>query len=182
MEFRGDVPAALDAELVPGRVCGSCTACCKVPKIDAPSLQKPAGVMCQHCTGSNCGIYESRPTPCRTFFCLWRRVGGMPDELRPDRIGVMFSIESVTPPQNPFEKLFVIGRSINTLADLDSPGARQVVQVFIEQGDLPVWLSHQQQRRLLHPHPALRDAILSPAPPPPELGPQVQLWRKRLGL
>ncbi len=172
----------MTADLAPGRECGSCTACCKIPTIDAPTLRKPPGVMCPHCTGSNCGIYESRPAPCRTFYCLWRRVATMPDELRPDRIGVMFSIETVNPPQNPFERQFVIARAINSLADLDSPGARAALQTFIDHGDLPVWLSFQQERRLLHPYPALRNAIVNPANPPAELAAEVRLWRERLGI
>lgn len=106
----------------------------------------------------------------------------MPDALRPDRIGVMFSIESIPEPQNPFERQFVIARALNALADFDSPGARQALQVFIERGDLPVWLSFQQERRLLHPYPALRGAILRAGDPPPELAASVRLWRQRLGL
>jgi hypothetical protein len=174
---------ANDADrLAPGRECGECTACCKIPKIDAPTLRKPAGVMCPNCTGQSCGIYETRPEPCRSFFCLWREVATMPDTLRPDRIGVMFSIESVDPPLNPFDKRFVIGRAINGLADFETPGARAALQVFTTEGDLPVWLSFQQERRLLHPYPALRDAILSNAVPPPNLQADVMLWRRRLGL
>jgi hypothetical protein len=169
-------------ELAPGRACGSCTACCKISSIDVPSLRKPAGIMCPNCTGTNCSIYDTRPEPCRTFFCLWRKVATMPDALRPDRIGVMFTIESIAAPQNPFERQFVIWRALNALADFDTPGARQALQVFMERGDLPIWLSFQQQRRLLHPYPALRDAILRPGDPPPELAADVRLWRERLGL
>ncbi|NOT41987.1 MAG: hypothetical protein HOP13_16025 [Alphaproteobacteria bacterium] len=106
----------------------------------------------------------------------------MPDELRPDRTGVMFSIESVNPPQNPFERQFVVARAINSLTDFESPGARAALQTFIERGDLPVWLSFQQERRLLHPYPELRDAILRPATPSPELAAEVRIWRERLGI
>lgn len=172
----------MTADLVPGRECGGCTACCKSLKIDVAALRKPAGVLCPNCSGGGCGIYENRPQPCQTFFCLWRRVGTMPDDLRPDRIGVIFSIEFVDPPENPFEKQFVIARAVNGIADLDSPGARAALQTFIERGDLPVWLSFQQERRLLHPYPALRDAILRPANPPPELESEVRVWRERLGI
>jgi hypothetical protein len=106
----------------------------------------------------------------------------MPDELRPDRIGVVFSLESVAEPKNPFERSFIVGRAVNSLADLDSPGARAAIQTFIEKGDLPVWLSFGQERRLLHPYPALRDAILRGAGASPELAADVELWRRRLGL
>jgi hypothetical protein len=147
-----------------------------------PALRKPAGILCPNCTGGGCAIYETRPEPCQTYFCMWRQVGTMPDEFRPDRIGVIFSIETVNPPQNPFEKRFVLGRAVNNLADLDSPGARAALQTFIERGDLPVWLSYQQERRLLHPYPVLYKAIISPANPPPELAAEVRLWRERLGI
>jgi len=173
--------AAAAPVLAPGRECGTCTACCKVMNFDAPTLAKPAGVQCQHCTGTACGIYEDRPAPCRTFYCLWREVANMPDSLRPDRAGVIFTIEELPTPANPFEKRFVIARAVNGIADFDSPATRQALQVFVEQGDLPVWLSVNQERRLFHPYPALRDAILKPETASPALAEGVALWRKRLG-
>jgi hypothetical protein len=106
----------------------------------------------------------------------------MPDELRPDRIGVMFTIETIQQPKNPFERHFVIARAINALDDFETPGANAALQTFIERGDLPVWLSFQQERRLLHPHPVLRDAILRLTATPPELEADVRLWRQRLEL
>jgi hypothetical protein len=94
----------------------------------------------------------------------------------------MFTIERVEQPQNPFERQFVIGRAINSLADFETPGAKAALQTFVERGTLPVWLSVQQERRLLHPYPALRDAILRQSPPPADLADAVSVWRKRLGL
>jgi hypothetical protein len=53
-----------------GRACGSCTLCCKV--IAVADFDKLPGVWCPHCVrGKGCGIYETRPTDCRTFFCEW---------------------------------------------------------------------------------------------------------------
>jgi hypothetical protein len=168
--------------LVPGRECGDCTACCKIPAIETRELQKPRGVMCPHNTGPACGIYHSRPQPCRTFFCLWRQVPTMPDAIRPDRIGVMFTIERSKTPGNPFEQNYVIGRAINGRADFDNPMAKMTLDVFVKNGDLPVWLSADGERNLFHPYPALRDAILNPQTAPQALLGEVQLWRKRLGL
>ena len=55
---------------LPARECGECTLCCKVMEVEA--LKKPAGKWCAHCTTSRgCGIYETRPEECRTFFCAW---------------------------------------------------------------------------------------------------------------
>jgi hypothetical protein len=53
-----------------GRVCGECSLCCKLLKIE--SLEKPVGKWCSHCTsGNGCKIYESRPQACREFNCFW---------------------------------------------------------------------------------------------------------------
>src|SRR5712691_7849777 len=58
-------------KIVPGRSCGDCSLCCKLPQID--ELDKPEGVWCRHCAPrrGGCTIYETRPTSCRTFHCSW---------------------------------------------------------------------------------------------------------------
>lgn len=67
-----------------GRVCGSCTACCKLMPV--PTINKPAGQRCQHQRyGKGCTIYANRPFACRTWSCAWLSdptTSGMP---RPDR-------------------------------------------------------------------------------------------------
>ena len=56
--------------LVPGRACGTCMMCCKVPAIE--EFAKPPGVWCKHAiSGKGCGIYAQRPGSCRAFYCLW---------------------------------------------------------------------------------------------------------------
>jgi hypothetical protein len=69
-----------------GRVCGSCTLCCKLTPVPGPPLHKPAGVRCKHAkAGKGCGIYSTRPMPCRVWACRWladKETAGMP---RPDR-------------------------------------------------------------------------------------------------
>jgi hypothetical protein len=43
--------------LVPGRECGNCGVCCKVPVIDDKELQKPASAVCVHfAKGAGCTI------------------------------------------------------------------------------------------------------------------------------
>ena len=54
------------------RICGPCTVCCTVLKIEAPELRKGAGTSCKHLRGAGCGIYESRPPVCQQFLCGWR--------------------------------------------------------------------------------------------------------------
>lgn len=71
------------------RHCDGCTMCCVLP--EQRELQKPAGVVCEHCAiGTGCTIYKHRPQGCRSFDCLWLLNESIPDELRPDRIGVVF--------------------------------------------------------------------------------------------
>ena len=57
--------------VVPGRVCGSCSLCCKLLRIE--ELDKPAGRWCAHCTAGRdgCNIYDTRPPSCRSFHCSW---------------------------------------------------------------------------------------------------------------
>jgi hypothetical protein len=52
------------------KACGNCTLCCKVMAIE--ELAKPANSWCTRCKpGHGCSIYNTRPTECRTFNCLW---------------------------------------------------------------------------------------------------------------
>jgi hypothetical protein len=77
-----------DAPLVPGRDCGDCTVCCWALNIDKPEVQKASGLLCKHCTGGGCAIYETRFEVCRSFHCAWRQLSNMDEGWRPDRSGV----------------------------------------------------------------------------------------------
>jgi hypothetical protein len=73
------------------RPCGGCTACCKA--FGVPEMNKPKGTWCQHCTvGRECQIYAERPEPCRDFYCLWKVMPDFPEELRPDRCKVVWTM------------------------------------------------------------------------------------------
>jgi hypothetical protein len=89
-------------DLVANRECGKCTVCCKVLTIDDPQLQKLPGVMCPNCkTGSGCKIYDTRPDPCRGFFCGWRHLRDLDDKWRPDKSGVMIRFQGAPPGYQP---------------------------------------------------------------------------------
>ena len=69
------------------RVCGGCTACCKVFPI--LSIRKPGGEWCPKCDiGKGCRIYNSRPVECVDYLCLWRQ-GLDTEEDRPDKRKVL---------------------------------------------------------------------------------------------
>jgi Fe-S-cluster containining protein len=65
------------------RSCGTCSLCCTVLRVD--ELSKLGGRDCVHQRGeAGCGIYETRPSICRAYQCLWMQ-GGLEDDERPDR-------------------------------------------------------------------------------------------------
>lgn len=70
------------------RTCGSCTLCCKL--VAVPETGKPVGSWCPSCVaGAGCGIHAVRPRSCRNFECFWLMDEGFPEDLRPDRAGVV---------------------------------------------------------------------------------------------
>jgi len=145
------------------RPCGDCVVCCVTPLIDTPGFHKPEGVVCPNCTGSGCAIYDNRPEVCRTFNCAWKRIASMPPETRPDRLGVMISLERHLPPRNLFEHLYIVAVATGDERALESPLAKDALRMLGE-GVLPVFVSAQGTKTLVHPEPALADAIMNPAP------------------
>jgi hypothetical protein len=108
-------------ELVANRECGDCNVCCKAPMIDEPDLQKLPGVLCRNWkTGKGCRIYDRRPLPCAGFFCGWRMMPELGDELRPDRSGILVRLlrENIPPGLNSVGLYFLLhGRT-----DVIGPG------------------------------------------------------------
>jgi hypothetical protein len=86
--------------VIRGRACGECGACCFALRVtghnpqgwDGPSKADYSSCRCS--TLSGCAIYETRPSGCRGYRCLW--LIGDPkldrDLDRPDRLGVIFDI------------------------------------------------------------------------------------------
>ncbi len=73
---------------LPGRACGTCTLCCRLPDIDA--LSKPANDWCEHCVPEKgCAIYDHRPALCRDFLCLWMTSAALGPQWEPVRSRMM---------------------------------------------------------------------------------------------
>ncbi len=78
-----DLPPLPPVTLAPGRSCGGCTMCCKLPAIK--ELDKPANQWCVNCDiGVGCKIYETRPTVCAAYFCQYRIDAAVPEIWKPD--------------------------------------------------------------------------------------------------
>jgi hypothetical protein len=75
----------------PSRSCGSCTLCCKL--FPVPELSKPSGRWCQHIAqGKGCGIHETRPPVCRSFWCQWIENDALGPEWKPEVSKFVLSI------------------------------------------------------------------------------------------
>lgn len=137
--------------LAPGRGCGPCTACCSVLAIEA--LGKPAGILCGHNTGAACGIYAQRPDACARWHCLWRRIDSLPDALRPDRSGVMFSMDSRPPVAGAPEGACIVGRAVAGVQTFDEGRVSEAFAMFVREGSLPVWRACGDAATLLYAGP-----------------------------
>lgn len=128
---------ALRPDRAAARSCGTCTVCCQALEIAA--LAKPAGILCRHNTGAGCGIYPTRPSACATWNCLWLKIPALPDALRPDRSGVLFSLDPRSPEAGGSEGACIVGRVV----DRERRGPRRSVAaafaMFVQEGSLPVW-------------------------------------------
>ena len=82
-----------DDGLVPGRSCQGCTMCCKLMEIDA--LEKPRGAWCPHCDQKmGCTIYETRPEPCRIFYCGYMKIPHLDERWKPAKAKFLVNFES----------------------------------------------------------------------------------------
>jgi hypothetical protein len=127
--------------LVPDRHCGPCTSCCKDLTIDSDELKKPPGVVCTHCVeAKGCGIYETRPTVCRSWFCGWRQMRNLDDSWRPDLCEILVTpaAEGHIPAGYPREGLTF--ELIGSLDRLTWPPFLQALDVLVE-NNIPVFLS-----------------------------------------
>lgn len=77
----------------PGKSCGGCTACCQtlaVREINLRSFQRCPHLCLPFEVQAGCRIYTGRPRSCSEWCCTWL-ISDMPDELRPDRCGVVLN-------------------------------------------------------------------------------------------
>jgi hypothetical protein len=146
---------------IAARACGDCVACCQVLNIGEADMVKPADQMCMHCTGTGCGVYESRPQVCRSWDCVWRRIDSMPLETRPDHLGVLFTIDRQAEPQTPFDRLYFVARAVGEPEALNR-GATGDVAAMLAHGPLPIFASWGDQRQMIYPRAELAAAILDP--------------------
>lgn len=81
------------------RECGECQACCEFLTIVEDEITKPAFEKCQHQCAAGCAIHNhpGQPKLCREFRCAWKK-GELPEDMRPDKCGVIVSNNSINGP------------------------------------------------------------------------------------
>lgn len=178
MQPDADLETTLLGPVLADRACGDCTACCTELTVNTPEFAKPAGTPCIHLSGRGCGIHAVRPRICRTWFCAWRRVASLPDAARPDRSGLLVSLNFVDAPQNCLEGVSI---NVRLLAGSDAIAngiAATVLDSLCDQL-VPVWFSDGSRKMLMHPDNDIASFVLSGDAAPGHLQDEVAAWRER---
>ena len=129
-----------ERNLVPGRSCGACNVCCVALTIKDPELQKAQGHRCRHARRDNsCGIYETRPQACRTFYCGWRLLKWIREPLRPDLSGVLVRLHGEISAVDGTRRLGVVF-TLLTGAALKADGLAETVAAAVT-AELPVFVN-----------------------------------------
>ena len=115
--------------------CGDCTACCTLFPIEP--IGKPMNTHCQYCE-SECSIYGNKPQMCTDFECAYLQADNVPEGLRPDKCGVIFTKKT----DNMFS-----GTLIPEVGITDA--AKGQIQSFNDQGYSVVLLSLKEKKPLL---------------------------------
>jgi hypothetical protein len=129
----------VEADIIPGRDCGSCNVCCVALTIDDAELQKLQGYRCKNALPDNsCAIYALRPQTCRRFNCGWRLLKWVRQTLRPDLSGVLVRLHYEISAATGTQTLGVIFTLLNKRA-LKAEGLAESIAAAVA-ADVPVYL------------------------------------------
>lgn len=176
-----DLETLLLGPVLANRECGDCTVCCTVLTVDTPDFKKPAGTPCAHLTPRGCAIHAVRPPICRTWFCAWRRVAEMPDAARPDRSGLLASVNYVRAPRNCLEAVSIHVHALPG-AGVPSRALTRIVLDSLCDRLVAVWYTDGSTKMLMHPDNDIAQLVLSGEPAPAHLEDEVAAWRERYGV
>lgn len=95
------------------RPCGECTACC-----DGNLLSNSHGNIfgnkkpCVFLVEKICSVYKDRPNTCKNYQCAWSQ-SLFDEDLRPDRCGVLISVENNLNTKKQFFKVVQIKEDVS---------------------------------------------------------------------
>lgn len=176
-----DLETMLLGPVLADRECGDCTACCVVLSVDTPDFKKPAGTPCSQLTRQGCRIHDIRPHICRTWFCAWRRVAEMPEDARPDRSGLLASVNFVRDPRNCLEAVSINIRTLDSGGGFDTRMAATILDSLCDRL-VAVWFSDGSKKMLMYPETDVAQLVISGEPAPAHLHEEVAAWRERYGV
>ena len=117
--------------------------CCNV--FPLPALDKPAGQWCRHLGPAGCTVHDrGQPEVCSQYACYWLEHEGLPEEFRPDRIGMVVT-ESGTVIVGGHELPVLVINLLKPDSDR-SPAARAMMEDFMRAGMAALLLSGPDMR------------------------------------
>lgn len=106
--------------------CDGCTFCCFAMAVR--SRRKGSFTRCTLADNSGCKRYGSRPRECRAFRCVWMESNDWPEQLRPDRCGVMFSEQWVWNELDPMKRrIMVVCAFARSKAAFEEPAVARII-------------------------------------------------------
>jgi len=133
------------------RVCGDCSACCVLMGVE--EIDKAPYRACPHLAGG-CTIYAERPSSCRAWVCGWLTSPKLPDEMRPDRCGIVLDTRP--------NAITLQGHAVVCGHILVSPGHEEdynlplitaTIRGLLQQVDVVLWQLPGNRGRLIGPGP-----------------------------
>lgn len=96
-----------------------------------------------------CGIYPTRPSACAVWSCLWLKISALPDALRPDLSGVLFSLDARSPGAAGAEGACIVGHVVGSPRQGQRRSIADAFAMFVREGSLPVWRMSGRRATLL---------------------------------
>lgn len=128
------------------RRCGECRLCCNV--FPLPAIDKPAGRWCQLLGPAGCTVHDSgQPEVCRQYACYWLEHEDLPEESRPDRVGMVVT-ESGTVTVGGHELPVLVINLLKPDSDR-SPAAQAMIEDFLAAG-MAALLLHGPDMRIAY--------------------------------
>ncbi|MBB5684940.1 hypothetical protein FHS49_000931 [Sphingobium boeckii] len=105
----------------------------------------------------------------------------MPDDARPDRSGILVSLDFVRDPSNCFEGVSIMVRMHPGSKAIENGMASSILDVLCDRL-VPVWFSDGTKKMLMHPEDCVASLVISGGAAPPHLRDEVAAWRERYGV
>ena len=105
----------------------------------------------------------------------------MPDEARPDRSGLLVSLNFEREPRNCLEGVSINVRALAGSDAIESGIAAAILSSLCDQL-IPVWFSDGSKKMLMHPDTDVAHFVLSGEAAPEHLQSEVAAWRERYGV